>query len=350
MVKGLGVNGLAFWTSLAFSVFVGLSAFFFIEIPATNYWIATISLLFFFCLSFFSLKYILDALIIDRIRPIYKLIRKAKHVRKEGQENSDKIGGKELNEVEEEVSNWLTETEEEMNTLKKLETYRRDYIGNVSHELKTPIFNIQGFLHTLLDGAMHDEKFLQSYLEKASANVDRMITVVEDLDMIARLESGAMELEYRKFDIGDLVKEVFDELFRMAKKMNIELRIGEGGEKNFEVKADRDAIRQVLTNLIVNSIKYGKENGHTLVSFFNMENHILVEVADNGLGIKNKHLSHLFDRFYRVDKSRSRAMGGSGLGLSIVKHIIETHKQTINVRSTVGVGTTFGFTLKKAKK
>ena len=235
----------------------------------------------------------------------------------------------------------------EIETLRQLETYRRHFIGDVSHELKTPIFNIQGYLHTLLDGALEDPNVNTTFLKKAAKNLERLHIIVEDLEAISRLESGELMLEIQSFDIHALAAEVFEDLEFKAKQRNITLEFKDGASQGFKVQADRESIRQVLTNLVSNSIKYGEENGRTRIGFYDMDGNILIEVADNGLGIPKKHLNHVFDRFYRVDKSRSRERGGSGLGLSIVKHIIEAHKQTINVRSTPGLGSTFGFTLKK---
>ncbi len=250
--------------------------------------------------------------------------------------------------VQEDVSTWATEKNQEVSDLKKLEEYRRNYLGNISHELKTPIFNIQGYVHTLLDGALKDDKVNLLYLQRASKNIDHLQTIIDDLETINRLESGQLLLEMRAFDIRTLTEEVIEDMEIRAKEKNIKITLKEGANKRFKVKADRDAIRQVLSNLITNSIKYGKRDGSTKIGFYDMDSYLLVEVADTGYGIPQKHLNHVFDRFYRVDKSRSREEGGSGLGLSIVKHIIEAHHQTIHVRSTEGVGSTFGFTLQKA--
>jgi two-component system phosphate regulon sensor histidine kinase PhoR len=187
------------------------------------------------------------------------------------------------------------------------------------------------------------------YLERAASNVDRLLTIVQDLEEISKLESEDLILDIQKFDIKALVREVFNDLEVNAQQRHVTLAFKEGADKSYNVLADREGIRHVLTNLILNSIKYGNENGTTKVSFYVMDKQILVEIADNGIGIEEKHLNHLFDRFYRVDKSRSRDSGGSGLGLSIVKHILEAHNQTVNVRSTPGRGSTFGFTLDKAQ-
>ena len=253
-----------------------------------------------------------------------------------------------LGDVEREVSEWAAKYEKEEEELEQLASYRRRFIGDVSHELKTPIFNIQGFIHTLLDGAIHDSSVNVQFLQRAAKNVDRLQAIVEDLETINKLEAGQMMLDLREFDLRGLVDEVFEDLEMRARERNIRLVYKEGANQHFHVRADKENIRQVLVNLIYNSIKYGQEDGATKVSFYDMENYVLVEVSDNGLGIPEEHLKYVFDRFYRVDKSRSRDAGGTGLGLAIVKHIIEAHKQTINVRSSVGQGSTFGFTLEKA--
>jgi len=252
--------------------------------------------------------------------------------------------------IEDEVTEWANTTRDEIKSLKSLETYRKNYVGNISHELKTPIFAIQGFLHTLIEGGIYDENINLKYLKRAAANTDRLKTIVDDLDLISKLEQNADLLHFESFDILDLTKELISELQIHSDDRNITISIKEPINFNTQVNADKNSIRQVLTNLIINSIKYGKENGTTRIGFYDLEDSILLEISDDGIGIAEEHFKHLFDRFYRVDHSRSRMMGGSGLGLSIVKHIIEAHKQTINLRSTVNVGSTFGFTLEKANK
>jgi len=279
-----------------------------------------------------------------------KLIYKSIHTRKT--DSTPKLNQLDfstdiIEKVEKEVEEWAQNQEDEIEKLKLLEEYRRNFLGDISHELKTPLFNIQGYIHTLLDGAVFDEKINLEYLRRAARNTERLHLIIEDLEVISRLESGENPLEITSFSIRDLALEVFEETEMMGKKKNINIGFKERTAGAFQVKADRDTIRQVLTNLIVNSIKYGIQDGYTKVAFYNMDENVLVEVSDNGIGIEQKDLSHIFDRFYRVEKSRNRSQGGSGLGLSIVKHIMEAHKQTINVRSTPGVGSTFGFTLQK---
>ncbi len=294
-------------------------------------------------LNFLIVRFFIEKYVFRKVKLIYKLIYDSKK-----DKFADDINKESLEDVNTKVIEWAENTKKELATLQSLEEYRKNYVGNISHELKTPIFSIQAYLYTLLDGGLYDEKINKDYLKRAVDNTVRLQNIVEDLEVITKLESGQVQLELRRFDIRELVQDIFKDLKSMAKKKRISLKFKEGASHPFFVMADRDSIRQVLTNLVVNSIKYGIEGGTTKVSFYDTESEILTEVSDNGLGIEEKHLKHVFDRFYRVDSSRSRKQGGSGLGLSIVKHIIEAHDQTINVRSTVNIGSTFGFTLKKA--
>ena len=252
----------------------------------------------------------------------------------------------ELSNLNSEIVAWAEDRKNEIERLKKLEVYRREFLGNVSHELKTPIFNIQGYILTLLDGGLEDPSINKNYLMRAEKSVDRMITIIDDLESISQLETGELQIEPERFDIALLVKDVMDAQEMKATAKGIILSLTDEMKPIF-VLADRFRIRQVLVNLIVNSVKYGKEYGETKVRFHDLGNNISIEISDNGIGIDKEHLPRLFERFYRVDKSRSREQGGTGLGLAIVKHIIEAHNQTINVMSTAGVGTVFTFTLKK---
>ncbi|MBL7780154.1 MAG: sensor histidine kinase [Saprospiraceae bacterium] len=300
-----------------------------------------------FTVSFIANFYLIRYYIFRRIKLIYKIIHRHKLP---SDFKADKIAMSRniLDEVEREVDEWAERHNQDFEELERLASYRRRFIGDVSHELKTPIFNIQGFIHTLLDGAINDPKVNMSFLQRAAKNADRLQAIVEDLETINKLEAGQMVLDLREFDIHDLTEEVFADLEMRAEERKVRLIFKEGANQHFRVRADKENIRQVLMNLIHNSIKYGKEGGVTKVSFYDMETFVLVEISDNGIGIDPEHLDHLFDRFYRADKSRSRDAGGTGLGLSIVKHIVEAHKQTVNVRSTQSQGSTFGFTLEKA--
>lgn len=300
-----------------------------------------------FVVTFVANFYLIRYYIFRRIKLIYKVIH---HHKLPADFKADKIDMSKniLQNIEQEVDEWAEQHDREFEELERLAIYRRQFIGDVSHELKTPIFNIQGFVHTLLDGAIHDPAVNIQYLNRAAKNVDRLQSIVEDLETINKLEAGQMVLDLQEFDLHDLTDEVFADLEMRAKERNVRLAYKEGAHQHYRVRADKESIRQVLINLVHNSIKYGRQDGLTKVSFYDMENFVLLEISDNGIGIKTEHLSHVFDRFYRVDKSRSRDAGGTGLGLAIVKHIIEAHKQTINARSNVGQGSTFGFTLEKA--
>lgn len=290
----------------------------------------------------------MERYVFRKIKLIYKIIYDSK--KDHGEREAFDFNRKSLSDVNEKVMQWATSAKKEIADLKSLEEYRKNYVGNISHELKTPIFSIQAYLHTLLDGGINDDQINIKYLKRAAENTERLQNIVEDLEIISKLESGQVEMDMRKFDLKELVKEIYMDLEPMAKEKNVKLLLKEGASQAFQVVADRESIRQVLINLVVNSIKYGRQDGTTKLSFYDMDTLILVEVSDNGIGMEEKHIKHVFDRFYRVDSSRSRKQGGSGLGLAIVKHIIEAHGQSINLRSTLNVGSTFGFTLKKAVK
>lgn len=299
-----------------------------------------------FLISFLVNKYFIERYIFRKLKLIYKTIYDHKLSTTLKSKNIDS-NAELFRDVEQDVVDWAENTSKEISDLKSLETYRKEFVGNVTHELRTPIFSIQGFIHTLLDGGLYDPNINKAYLQKAANNVDRLLNIVNDLEIISNLESSVQSLDIIEFDIKSLVEEVFDDLNITARSKNVDLEFKIGASSSFKVRADREKIRQVLLNLIHNSIKYADEGGLTKVSLYDMDKLILIEISDKGIGIPNEHLKHLFDRFYRVDKSRSRVQGGSGLGLSIVKHIIEAHKQTINVRSTPDLGSTFGFTLEK---
>ncbi len=300
-----------------------------------------------FAIFYFTIAYILEQLIFRKVKLIYKFISHTKA-------NPDKSKLKSLptlsiDNVSEDVVDWAERKEEELEAMKSLETYRKNFVGNISHELKTPLFSIQGYLHTLLDGAIYDEEINVDYVRRAAKNAQRLGNIVDDLEKINKLEDESFVIEKMSFSVRDLAKEIVGDLKKMAEKKEINIKFKEGAALTSMVWADKEAIRQVLSNLIVNAIKYGSQNGDVTLSFYEVESKILIEVSDSGIGIEEKHLKHLFDRFYRVKSSRSRAEGGSGLGLSIVKHTLEAHGEKIFVRSTPDVGTTFGFTLPKSK-
>ena len=301
-----------------------------------------------FSITFFIFKFTIENFIYNKIKLIYKTIHTYK-IKKKNHKSTIKLDFTRdiISDVNTEVTQWAEESSQEIEQLRASEKYRREFLGNVSHELKTPIFSIQGYLQTLIDGGIHDPNVNIKYLERAEKNVDRLVNIVRDLDAISKLESGELKPNPKKFNIIDLVHEIFDELELKAKEKKIKLFIADSSVATVFVYADKEKIRQVFVNLLRNSISYGNAGGSTKISFFEMDPNILVEVTDTGVGIEQKDLPRIFERFYRTDESRSRELGGTGLGLAIIKHIIEAHDQVVNVRSTVGIGTTFGFTLKK---
>jgi two-component system phosphate regulon sensor histidine kinase PhoR len=254
------------------------------------------------------------------------------------------------NQINIDVSKLLRQRKSEINILKDQENYRREFLGNISHELKTPLFTIQGYILTLIEGAMKDKKVREKYLKRAAKGVDRLISIVKDLDLITQFESGIKTVDKTDFNIYELVENVFELMEFESEKNNIKLQYENDNITPIYVYADQERILQVLTNLVVNSIKYGSNNGYTkvVIEDFNKEK-VIIKVIDDGEGIEKKHLPRLFERFYRIDKNRSRKKGGSGLGLSIVKHIIEAHNEQIFVKSEIGDGTEFSFTLSKPK-
>ncbi|HZK95220.1 MAG TPA: ATP-binding protein [Prolixibacteraceae bacterium] len=302
-----------------------------------------------FLICYFTILYILSVLINDKLTPIYKTIRE---VPIEGKRLTKLIAGKTdiIEEVDQEVKQWAEDKLAEIGRLRDLEKYRKDFVGNVSHELKTPIFNIQGYILTLLDGGLEDPKINRLYLERTEKSIDRMISIVEDLESITKLESGEMKLNMEPFDLLKLTEEVFELELRDANGRRISMNLILKANKPVIVMADRKRIFEVISNLVGNAIKYGKKGGNVNVGFYDMDKMLLIEVSDDGIGIEKKDLIRIFERFYRVDKSRSRMQGGTGLGLSIVKHIIEAHEQTIHVKSQADKGTTFTFMLEKYNK
>ncbi len=306
-----------------------------------------VSFLLFFLVIFILTNYLITNFIFDKIKPIYKIIFKTDILKRELKNTAESVDI--IADVEKEVNGWAKNKINEIDELKQLEKYRREFLGNVSHELKTPIFNIQGYILTLLDGGLEDTSINKLYLERAEKSINRLINIVEDLESISRLESGELKLDLEDFNIVNLVHDVFEMQEMLVEKQKIKLALGGNYEKPVRVNADKKRIIEVMNNLIVNSIKYGKTKGKTVVSFFDIGDQVMIEVTDNGIGILERDLNRIFERFYRTDKSRSRDQGGTGLGLSIVKHIIEAHGQSITVRSVLGEGTTFTFTLNKAE-
>lgn len=315
-----------------------------------TYYVLNIGQLLLFAFTTFSVSFLItqfrvEKFIYKRINKIYKDLTLLEAV-----SFSKKSITTDMATLTKQIDQYAKNKKLEIETLKVREEYRKEFMGNISHELKTPLFTVQGYLETLLDGAMNDKNVAEKYLERANKGVERLIYIVKDLDMITKLEVGDLSLNVDTFDIVELVQSVFELLEMKAAKKKITLTFDMEYKDPIMVKGDEERIQQVLTNLVVNSIKYGREKGTTEISIEKLiKNKVIVRVTDNGEGIEKKHISRLFERFYRVDKSGSRKEGGSGLGLAIVKHIIEAHDEKIYVESEFNIGSEFSFTLEKAK-
>jgi len=298
-----------------------------------------------FVFSFFIIQYRVEHFIYKRIKKIYSdLTLLESHSFTREQITTD------MGTLRQEIERYAKDKKLEIEAFKIREQYRKEFIGNVSHELKTPLFTVQGYISTLLDGAINDEDLRNKYLERADKGVERLTYIIKDLDMITKLEAGDLRLDTEPFDIVKLIQNVFELLEMKASKKKITLTFDVDYKEPIMVNGDKERLQQVLSNLIVNSIKYGDQNGTTEISIENLiKNKVIIRVTDNGEGIEQEHITRLFERFYRVDKSGSRKEGGSGLGLSIVKHIIEAHNEQIYIESEFGIGSEFSFTLEKAK-
>ncbi|MFM7017159.1 MAG: sensor histidine kinase [Bacteroidota bacterium] len=335
LVLGLIVTGLfyltATFTNDSWSVYKGFTLFVIVVI-----------------FTFVTLRMLYRKYIFGNLNKIYRDIIKLKFpnepIRTINESETDIA-----NEIQHVLVDWSKESKKEIDNLKQVEIYRREFLSNVSHELKTPIFSAQGYIHTLIDGGIDDADVNILYLNKAAKSIDRLVSMVDDLESISKLEAGVLIVELRTFDLTDLIVDVIDSLEIQSKEKNVKLFLEDSSNRPVYVTGDRDLVRQVVVNLLVNSIKYGKQGGQTTISYADGGDKIIVDVADNGIGIEKGHLPRLFERFYRVDKSRSREQGGTGLGLAIVKHIIEAHHQYISVHSDLGKGTTFSFSLQLSK-
>jgi two-component system, OmpR family, phosphate regulon sensor histidine kinase PhoR len=329
---------------LAFSVAAGIYLI-------TSSWINTFgSVLIVFTGSYLLIQLTLEKFINRKIKLIYKFIHQTKATRKEEVYFKYILPKKSIDEVREDVERWGNKQIEEIELLRKNEAFRKEFLQNLSHELKTPIFAIQGYVDTLLNGAMDDLKVRKRFLENTERNVERLVNLMNDLDEISKLESGELLLLKENFVIQDLIREVFDSLSINMQDKNMRTGIKKGCEYPTLVFGDKEKIRMVLLNLVENASKYGKRNGSILASVYTTDGkHVLVEITDDGIGIEEEHLTRIFERFYRTDSARSRDKGGTGLGLAICKHIIEAHGQPIHVRSTPDVGTSIGFTLESKK-
>lgn len=349
MKRTLSPKGMSLTISLIVSVITGTILLLVLDLSDTgNILIITASGLSVFIIAHIATTFLLNRFVTEKINPLYKTIYNLNI--NERHNPLDLIDKDIITEVKRDVLEWANTKAREIDRLKEMEKYRKEFLGNVSHELKTPIFNIQGYILTLLDGGLDDPSINRKYLERAEKSVNRMISIVEDLETISRLEAGEIKLSLERFNIVQLVEEVFEAQEERANIRDIRLKFDRQYEKPIWVKADKKRIFQVVNNLIINSIYYGTPRGRTIVSFTDTPDRVMVEVNDNGIGIDKQDIPRIFERFYRVDKSRSREQGGTGLGLAIVKHIIEGHGQSIHVTSTLNEGTSFVFTLEKSGK
>lgn len=338
MFKNKTVIFVALFTAFIAVVFALLFQFVHFEHTST----LLLAVLFLFILLFFGLTYLLNRNIYKRIDALYKLVYSSGV----NQQYSERM---ELGKMEQQIRKWSAEKKPLIQQLKAQEKFRREFIGDVAHELKTPIFNIQGYIYTLIDGGLYDDKINKKYLRKAQKNINRMIRMVQDLDLITKLESGELVVIKRRFSLHQAIEEAVEEVEMRAMEKDIRIKYHNPKKDHFAY-AEKDHILRVLINLISNSVKYGKKNGQTdiWVKEKPTSNKYIIQISDNGVGIKKEDLPRIFERFYRVDKSRSRNVGGSGLGLSIVKHILEVHDEKISVKSNLGEGTTFQFSLLKS--
>jgi two-component system phosphate regulon sensor histidine kinase PhoR len=346
--KNLSPQQLSALTALIISLPVGFA----LAIVEQKWWYGLIALLLNFIGSYYLIHFVLESFIYRKIKLIYKFIYQTKASKREETYYKYILPQKGIDEVREDVEKWAEQKSAEIEVLRNNEQYRREFLQNLAHEFKTPIFAIQSYIDTLLEGAMHNPEIQKRFLEKASSNVERMVNLVKDLDEITRLESGEQPLNKEKFVIQDLVKDVFESLSIKTERKKIRCEIKKGCElPAIHVFADKEKIRQVVINLVQNATKYGKESGSIVASIYQTDGrHVLIEISDDGIGIADEHITRVFERFYRTDRGRSRDVGGTGLGLAICKHIIEAHGQTIHIRSKLDVGTTVGFTLETKRE
>lgn len=336
----------AAYTSAVITLILGLAvgAFFYFY-QGISFWFLAIFIFVCYTFSFFIIQYRVERFIYKRIKKIYDDVSLLEATSLQPQQITTDMAT-----LTKEIERFAQDKKLEIETLKIRENYRKEFIGNISHELKTPLFTVQGYILTLLDGAMKDKSVRKKYLQQANKGVERLIYIVKDLDMITKLEVGDLNLDKEDFNIVELIQNVFDLLEMKATKKRITLTFHVEYKEPILVHADRERIQQVLSNLLVNSIKYGKFSGTTEVSIEGLvKNKLIIRITDNGEGIEREHFPRIFERFYRVDKSGSRKEGGSGLGLSIVKHLVEAHGEKIYVESQFGIGSEFSFTIEKAK-
>ena len=341
--KNLSPGQLSFFTAVVLSIPISIGIFF---LGGHSWKEGLVSFVLILCGSYFLILWIIQQFIYRKIKLIYKFIYRTKASRQQETHYKYILPQKSIDEVTADVEAWGEQQQVEIQLLRQNEIFRKEFLQNLSHEFKTPVFAIQGYIETLLMGAANDPQRREQFLKKAERNVERLANLIEDLDEISKIERGELILNKQLFVIQDLVKEVYDSLSLKAEQRNIELVFKKGCETALPVYADKNRIRLVISNLVDNSIKYGKENGTVSASMYNTDGeHILIEFTDDGIGIEEQNLSRIFERFYRTAEGRSRDITGSGLGLAICKHIIEAHGHAIHVRSTVDLGTTIGFTL-----
>ena len=340
--KNLSPKQLSAFTALGLSVPISIGFW----LVSPNWIITVVAIIITFFGSFLLIQFVLEWFIYRKIKLIYKFIYQTKANKREETYYKYILPQKSIDEVREDVEKWAEQRKAEIELLKTNEAYRKEFLQNLSHEFKTPIFAIQGYVDTLLDGAIDNPEVNRRFLENAAKNVERMVNLAEDLDEITRLESGEQPLYPELFVIQDLIREANESLSIKTSKKNIKSTIKKGCEAPVTVYADKEKIRQVVMNLLENATKYGKQDGSIVASIYRTDGRlVLIEFSDDGIGISEDHLPRIFERFYRTDRGRSRDIGGTGLGLAICKHIIEAHGQTMHVRSKLDIGTSIGFTL-----
>ena len=340
--KNLSPRQLALLTALVLSCLIGLSVF----VLITNWKLLLAYFIVCFVVVYLLVFQILEFFIYRKIKLIYKLISYTKASKREEAYQKYILPNKGIDDVRVDVEKWATQKTNEIQTLQSNEQFRKEFLQNLSHEIKTPVFAIQGYLELLADGAVEDPKLSNKFIKQAEANVQRLVGLLNDVDVITNLEINKEPILKQHFIIQDLIVEAAQNLNVKLIKKNIQFQLKKGSEEPVAVFADKNKIYQVLVNIFSNAAKYGKIDGEIFASVYYLEdNKVLIEITDNGIGIEESHIPRLFERFYRTDDARSREIGGTGLGLAICKHIIEAHGENIHVRSQLNVGTTVGFTL-----
>jgi two-component system phosphate regulon sensor histidine kinase PhoR len=345
MQKNYSPKTIAFFCAIATFALVFLANYFIFSNLVKSLLVALLIFGVVYSMVWYYIQEVLD----KKVKTIYKFINQTKAGKKELFYQDNLLPRPSLQDVSKDVEEWANKNTAEFALLEKNEQYRKEFLQNLSHELKTPLFSMQGYVESLLNGALHDPAVNEKFVKNTANNIDRLLDLVQDLDAITKLESDQAPLQLSTFSINDLINDTFNATLLKAKEKNIHLQFKQGSLQNKKVTADKAKIAQVLTNLIENAIKYGKENGNVIANIDKLSgDNILIEITDDGYGIAEEQLDRIFERFYRTDLARSRKVGGSGLGLAICKHIIEAHQQTIHVRSNINVGTTFRFTLNGA--